>query len=356
MKPSLLDRLKIDRKYMPLLATILLFVAAYVFGMIQYPGMRNAQAFANLFIDKAYLLIAAVGVTAVILTGGIDLSSGAVIALVSTTSAYLMEKQGFYPEWVIPWMLMLGTGLGLFMGCLIHFFKVQPFIATLAGMFFARGMCFFITIDAIPISDPFYRAWSLARINLPFPGKTFISVNVVIALVVLLAAMFMLHRTRFGRTIYAMGGNEHSARLMGLRVGQTKILVYGLSGFCNALAGITYSVALLSGHGLYANGLELDVISSVVIGGTLLTGGVGYVFGTLFGVLINGLIQTLIMFNGQLSSWWTRIVIGLLTLVFIGVQSAFTLGKRRQIAVRQQPAAAGEPPATPAAPAAPAGA
>lgn len=340
MKLPRLGRIKIERKFLPMLATIALFIVAYAFGMIQYPGMRNAQALANLFIDKAYLLIAAVGVTAVILTGGIDLSSGAVIALVSTTSAYLMEKQGFYPEWVIPWMLMLGTGLGLFMGFLIHYFKVQPFIVTLAGMFFARGMCFFITIDAIPISEPFYRDWSLFRINLPLLGKTFISVNVLIALVVLVVAMYLLHRTRFGRTIYAMGGNEQSARLMGLNVGRTKVLVYGLSGFCNALAGITYSVALLSGHGLYANGLELDVISSVVIGGTLLTGGVGYVFGTLFGVLINGVIQTLIMFNGQLSSWWTRIAIGLLTLIFIGVQSAFTLRKQRKISVRRK---AGEP-------------
>jgi simple sugar transport system permease protein len=121
---------------------------------------------------------------------------------------------------------------------------------------------------------------------------------------------------------------------MGLRVGRTKVLIYGLAGFCSALAGVTYSVALLSGHGLYASGLELDVIASVVIGGTLLTGGVGYVFGTLFGVLINGLIQNLIMFNGQLSSWWTRIAIGALTLIFIGVQSAFVTTRRRQIVAR----------------------
>ncbi len=327
-------KIRIDRKFVPMLATIVLFILGYAFGYIQYPGMRNPQAFANLFIDKSYLLIAAIGETIVILSGGIDLSCGAIIALVSTASAYLMEKQGFYPEWVIPWMLMLGTLIGLAMGSLIHFFKVQPFIATLAGMFFARGMCFFISLDAIPISDPFYRAWSMARIPVPGLGKTFVSVNVVLSLVVLLIAMFLLHRTRFGRTVYAIGGNEHSAQLMGLAVGRTKILIYGLAGFFSALAGVAYSVALLSGHGLYANTLEMDAISSVVIGGTLLTGGVGYVFGTMFGVLINGLIQNLIMFNGQLSSWWTRIAIGALTLIFIGVQSAFSLGKQRQIAVR----------------------
>jgi simple sugar transport system permease protein len=181
----------------------------------------------------------------------------------------------------------------------------------------------------------------MTRLPVPVLGKTHISINVVIALVVLGIAMFVLHRTRFGRTIYAMGGNEHSARLMGLRVGRNKVLIYGLAGFCSALAGVCYSVALLSGHGLYASGLELDVIASVVIGGTLLTGGVGYVFGTLFGVLITGLIQNLIMFNGQLSSWWTRIAIGALTLIFIGVQSERN-GKTkpvRRLLLRMRPGA-----------------
>jgi simple sugar transport system permease protein len=324
-------KFKIDRKFVPLLATIALFILMYGYGYLQYRGMRQPQALANLFIDKAYLLIAAVGQTIVILSGGIDLSVGAVIALTSTASAYLLERVGVYPEWVIPMMLLMGTGLGLIMGSLVQFLKVQPFIATLAGMFFARGMCFFISLDAIPISDPFYRAWSLFRIPIPFFDKTFISINVVISWIVLALAMFLLHRTRFGRTVYAMGGNEQSARLMGLPVGRTKVLVYGISGFCASLAGVTYSVALLSGHGLYASGLELDTIASVVIGGTPLTGGVGYVFGTMFGVLITGLIQMLIMFNGQLSSWWTRIAIGGLTLIFIAVQSAFMMGQGRRI-------------------------
>ena len=289
-------------------------------GAIQYPGMRSAQTFFNLFIDNAFLLIASIGLTFVILSGGIDLSVGAVIALVSVASAKLLEKQGLSPLVVIPLMLLMGMAFGAIMGGIIQYFKVQPFIVTLAGMFFARGMCFFISLDAITIKDPFYRALSLGRIHLV--GKSFISIHVAIALIVLAVAIYLAHLTRFGRTVYAMGGNEQSARLMGLPVARTKVLVYMLSGFCSALAGIVFSINLLSGHGLYANGLELEAISSVVIGGTLLTGGVGYVFGTMFGVLINGLIQVLIMFNGELSSWWTRIVIGLLTLVFILVQSA----------------------------------
>jgi simple sugar transport system permease protein len=149
-------------------------------------------------------------------------------------------------------------------------------------------------------------------------------------------AVFAAHYTRFGRTVYAIGGNELSARLMGLRVNRTKMLVYTMNGFCSALAGIALSVDVSSGHGLYAMGLELTVIGAVVIGGTLLTGGVGYVIGTLFGVLIIGVIQTLIQFNGQLSSWWTPIVVGLLTLAFIGIQSFLAALKTRQSAVQRR--------------------
>jgi len=330
----MMQRLRINRKFIPLLATIVLFILAYAFGYLQYKGMRDPQAFFNLFINNSHLLLAGIGETFVILSGGIDLSPGAIIALTSTASAYLLEKEGLVPEIVIPLMLLMGTALGAIMGSIIHYFKVQPFIATLMGMFFARGMAFFISLDAIAISDPFYRDLSLSRIPIPFLENTHISTSVVAALVVLAIAMYLLHLTRFGRTVYAIGGNEQSALLMGLPVAQTKVLVYTLAGFCSALAGVAYSIALLSGHGLYTVGLELDSIAAVVIGGTLLTGGVGYVFGTMFGVLVSGLIQMLIMFNGQLSSWWTRIAIGALTLVFISVQSAFAASKKRQIAVR----------------------
>lgn len=325
-------RLQIDSKYLPLLVTIALFLGLYAFGVVQYRGFSSPQVFFNLLIDNAFLLITSIGMTFVILSGGIDLSVGAVIAFTTVFSAYMLEELGLSPIIVIPTVLLFGVTLGAVMGAIIHFFKVQPFIVTLAGMFFARGMCFFISLDAITISDPFYRALSMLRI--PLFEKTFLSFNVLVALVVVAVAMFIAHMTRFGRTVYAIGGNEQSARLMGLPVGRTKILVYTLNGFCSALAGIVFSIYVLSGHGLYAPNLEMDAISSVVIGGTLLTGGVGYVFGTLFGVLINGLIQMLIIFNGQLSSWWTRIAIGVLTLIFIGVQSYFVSAQKRRGAVR----------------------
>ena len=337
-------RFQIDRKYLPLLITVSLFIGLYAFGIVQYRGFSSPQVFFNLLIDNAFLLITSIGMTFVILSGGIDLSVGAVIAFTTVFSAYMLEELGLSPAIVIPTVLLCGVALGAVMGAIIHFFKVQPFIVTLAGMFFARGMCFVISTDAITISNPFYRAVALFRI--PLFGKSFISINVVIVLIVLLVALYLAHLTRFGRTVYAIGGSEQSALLMGLPVARTKILVYTLNGFCSALAGVVFSIYMLSGYGLYTNGLELDAIASVVIGGTMLTGGVGYVIGTVFGVLIQGLIQTIIMFQGTLNSWWTKIVIGLLTLVFIGLQSVFSAQRRTRKAAakkRATPAAGVEP-------------
>jgi ribose/xylose/arabinose/galactoside ABC-type transport system permease subunit len=328
-------KLKIDRKLMPLLVTILVLIVGYAFGYSQYNGMRQPQAFFNIFIDNAFLLITSVGMTFVILSGGIDLSVGAVIALTTVASAHLLEMEGWSPGAVIPLMLLMGTALGAAMGSIIHFFQVQPFIVTLAGMFIARGTCFFISLTGVTISDPFYRQVALYQIPIPFFEKAFISINVMIALAVLVIAVYLAHFTRFGRTVYAIGGSEESALLMGLPVGRTKVLIYTLNGFLSALAGIVYSIYLLSGFGLNALNLEMDAIASVVIGGTLLDGGVGYVFGTMFGVLINGLIQNLIMFNGQLLSWWTRIAIGALTLVSLGLQSAFAATRRRRVVVER---------------------
>jgi ribose/xylose/arabinose/galactoside ABC-type transport system permease subunit len=245
----------------------------------------------------------------------------------------------------------MGTALGSIMGSFIAYLKVQPFIATLAGLWFARGMCFFISDDAIEINDRLYKI--LGQTKLLIPGWTeiatsqgepapFISIFVAVAFILFGIAIYIAHYTRFGRTVYAIGGNEgrneQSARLMGLPVDRTKLLVYTFNGFCSALAGLCYSTFVASGHGFYATGFELDVIASVVIGGTMLTGGSGYVFGTLFGVLVLAITQTLIQFIGSLSSWWTKIVIGLLMLAFIGVQSLLAARKegRKQF---QDPAA-----------------
>lgn len=324
------------QRFIPLLSTGLLALVAYGVGMIIYPGMRDLQVFINIFRNNAYLLISAIGMTFVILTGGIDLSVSGVMALTTVASAALL-RAGWNAWVVILLMLAMGMALGAAMGSFIVYLKVQPFIATLAGMWFARGMCFFISDDAIAINERTFRILGGTRILIPGLSDPvtkqgdFVSIFLVVSLILLAVAMYLAHLRRFGRTVYAIGGNEgrneQSARLMGLPVNKTKVLVYTLNGFCSGLAGIALGVFVLSGHGLYANGTELEVIASVVMGGTMLSGGEGYVFGTLFGVLILGITQTLIQFNGTLSSWWTRIVIGLLMLMFIGVQSLLSARK-----------------------------
>jgi len=321
------------RKFIPVMSTAILALAAYGIGAYFFVGMRNPQVFFNLFRNSSYLLISGIGMTFVILTGGIDLSVSGVVALTTVASAVLL-REGWNPWVVILLMLAMGMSLGAVMGTFIVKLKVQPFIATLAGMWFARGMCFFISDDAVQIDDRIFQI--LGKTKILIPGLTelaanqgtpapYISIPVVVAFTLLIIAIYIAQYTRFGRTVYAIGGNEgrneQSARLMGLPVERTKLLVYTFNGFCSALAGLSFCLFVESGHGLYAPGFELDVIASVVMGGTMLTGGSGYVFGTLFGVLVLAVTQVLIQFIGSLSSWWTKIVIGVLTLIFIGVQT-----------------------------------
>lgn len=304
----------------PLLIVIAIFVVAYFVAGLVYPAMQKPQVFLNLFINNASLLIVSIGMTLVILTGGIDLSVAAVIALTTVASAALL-RNGASPALVMPLMLLMGILFGLTLGCIIHFLKVQPFIVTLMGAYFARGMAYIIDLNAVPIENSFYKSLALTPIAIPFLPKTHLYGYALVGPVLLMVAIYLSYFTRFGRTIYAIGNNEQSAMLMGLPTGRTKILVYAFSSFCASLAGIVWSISLLSGYGQYAPSMELDAIAAVVIGGTLLTGGVGNVIGTLFGVLITGTIISILQFNGTLSSWWTRIVVGVLTLVFIGVQS-----------------------------------
>jgi galactofuranose transport system permease protein len=315
-----------DPKLIPLAATIALFGLTALFGGISYDGFFSWQVFLNLLVDNAFLVIVAVGMTFVILSGGIDLSVGSVVALSTMVMAGLVERLHWSLYEAAPLVLCMGTAFGAFMGWLIQRFRLQPFIVTLAGMFLARGLCYLISIDSISITNAGYT--ELAQLRLGLWTDAAITVSVVVALLVLAVAVFGAHYTEYGRTVYAIGGNEQSALLMGLPVARTSVLIYTFSGFCSALGGIVFTFYTLSGYGLHAVGLELDAIAAVVIGGTLLSGGVGYVFGTLFGVLMLGMIQTLITFDGSLSSWWTRIVIGALLFIFCLLQRVFEAKRR----------------------------
>lgn len=313
--------IQIKQKHIPLIATIVVWFLLFLAASIRYPGFLSTGVIVNLFIDNSFLGILAVGMTFVILSGGIDLSVGAAIGCSSIIIAVMIRDWNIHPGLAILIMLGLGILYGLCVGCLVHFFKMPPFMVTLAGLFFCRGLGLVISEDSVSIRSDFYR--QLFNIGVPI-GEVNFPLVAIVFLTMVLIGVYLAQYTKFGRTTYAIGGNETSAELMGLEIGKTKILIYTFSGFCSALGGVVYSLYTYSGNGWAGRFMELDVIASVVIGGTLLTGGVGYVFGTLFGVLILGIIQTFITFEGTLSSWWTRIVIGILLFVFILLQRVIT--------------------------------
>lgn len=307
-----------NRKFIPLIVTCVLFCVLFGIGAIQFEGFGSSRVFFNLLTDNAFLIIVAVGMTFVILSGGIDLSVGAVIALTGVIASVLISQYQWHPLVVFPVVLVLGTLFGATMGALIHYYRLQPFIVTLAGMFLARGLASIISEESLPIDHEFY--YQIADFGFMLPGDAWVGSSTIICLLVLAAAIVVAHYTRFGGRVYAIGGDANSAALMGVPLAQTTIRIYALSSFLAALAGIVYSFYTFSGYSLAAVGVELDAIAAVVIGGTLLSGGYGYVVGTLVGVLIMGVVQTYISFDGTLSSWWTKIVIGVLLFCFIAMQ------------------------------------
>jgi ribose/xylose/arabinose/galactoside ABC-type transport system permease subunit len=309
------------QQYVPMAATLGLLLIMFGAGSYRYDNFLDGQNVLNLFISNSYLLVMAIGMTFVILTGGIDLSVGSVMALTTMLCAALTQQSHWPSYVVIPLVLVVGTVLGAGMGAVIHYFEIQPFIVTLAGMFLARGACYLISINSIAIQkDPILLP--MAETRIPLGPDMAITPSVIIALIVVAVAVYVLHYTRMGRNVYAIGGNEQSALLMGLPVARTKISVYALNGFCSALGGLLFTLYTLSGNPLHGRGKELSAIAAVVIGGTLLTGGTGYVIGTVFGVMVLGLIDSIIIFEGTLNAWWTAIVTGVLLLVFILLQRA----------------------------------
>lgn len=309
-------------RILPLIVTIAVFILLYLIGYHRFPAFGTTRVMANFLTDKAFLGVTAVGMTFVIISGGIDLSVGSVIAFTGIFCALGIENMGLHPLVVFVVVLVIGAAFGATMGAIIHYLKMPAFIVTLAGMFLARGAAFVLSEASVPITHPFYAEVSATYYRFPDNGR--LTVVACMFIIVMILGMIVAHFTRFGRNVYAMGGDPNSALLLGVPVARTTIMVYMLSGFLATLAGIIYSLYTRSGYPRAAVGLELDAIAAVVVGGTLLTGGVGFVAGTFVGVMIQGVIQTYINFDGSLNSWWTKIVIGLLLLLFIGLQKILT--------------------------------
>jgi simple sugar transport system permease protein len=307
----------VKERYLPIAATMFVFCALFLAGGAMYRHFLSMLVLGNLLTDNAFIIIAAIGVTFVIISGGIDLSIGSMIGFVGVAIATLVS-QGWHPLAAAAVMIAFGVLYGACVGWIIEACEIQPFIITLAGLFLLRGLCFMVTLDSIPIKHPFVETFAEWRV--PLPGEGFLTSSAAVMLFALLGAIVAAHFTRFGANVYAVGGDRTSAALMGVPLQRTTIMIYALSGFYSALGGTIYAFYTASGYPLAASGVELDAIAAVVLGGTLLTGGVGLVAGTLFGGLILGLISTIIDFDGTLTSAWARVMVGLLLFVFILAQ------------------------------------
>ena len=303
---------------LPLFITLMTFVLAYALCASQYPAMLSGRVAANLLTDNAFLGITAVDMTFVILSGGIDLSVGSVIAFTGVFLAVVLRDTGIHPVTAFALVLLITIAFGAAMGSIIHYLEMPPFIVTLAGMFLARGAAYVLSTDSVPITHEFYDV--LQGLYWKMPGGGRFRLIGAVMLLTFIVAMIVAHRTRFGKNVYALGGGAGTAQLMGVPMARTTIGIYAVSGGLAGLAGIVFSLYTSAGYSLATVGVELDAIAAVVIGGTLLTGGSGTIAGTFFGILIMGLIQTYIVFDGTLSSWWTKIVIGALLFAFIVLQ------------------------------------
>ncbi len=300
---------------MPTFAALAIFVVLLVGAQLYFGNFITPLNMSALLLDNAFLLILAVGMTFVIVTGGIDLSVGSVLALTGILCAKLLSD-GVSPYLVVPITILVGAAVGLVIGILVQYFEVQPFIASLAGLFLARGLAYVVSLKSIRVEHSGVLWLESKRFTF---GQWYITPTGILALLIVAVGAFVMISTRFGRTVYAVGGSEQSARLMGLNVARTKVLVYVISGTCGGLAGLVLTAYSGAGYPRNGIGTELDVIAAVVIGGTLLSGGTGYVLGSMIGVFVYGTIKTVISFLGAEQSW-TRISIGLLLLVFIVVQ------------------------------------
>ena len=342
---ALKERRQMNSNTVLLLITIALFIVLYAAGCIAYGdrGFTNLQTFLNLFRTNAGLICVACGMTCVMLTGGIDISVGSLVALDCMLMAYGMSEWGISAPVMILLVLVIGLVFGLAQGLCVGYLEIQPFIVTMAGMFFARGMTAVISTNQLSITaeiNQLFYDMANYRIYLPaalgYANKKgiiqvpYIGIGVVVALVVLVIVFLVLRYTKFGRSLYAVGGSEQSAAMMGLDVKKTKLKAYVLSSFLCSVGGICYCMNTMSASVSQATGMEMDAISTAVIGGTLLTGGVGNVIGTLFGVLINGTISTIVKTNGKLASSWPNILTAALLCFFIVLQSVFAKLKERK--------------------------
>ena len=333
-----------------LIITVVIFFLMYIAAVIfQGGGFTKPQMFFNILNSNAALIITACGMSIVMVSGGIDISVGGVVALVSMCCAVYLDHHDGSIIGSILIALAIGLAFGLIQGFLVAYLDIQPFIVSLAGMFFARGMTTIVNTAPFNVEDPEFNALKLTRITVPGMGSynkkgmyipAYVEIGVVVALLIVLILFLVLRYTRLGRSFYAIGGNKQSALMLGINVKRTTFLAYLMCGILGGIGGFVYFMHVGSGSASHATGAEMNAIASSIIGGTMLTGGVGNIIGTFFGVLSLALIQNIVSSVGLDQAWWTGITNASMLCIFLIVQSIIIARRKKANLAASKPTAA----------------
>ena len=332
-------KMKLTDTSLLLLITVVVFFAMYIGAILfQGKGFLKPQTFFNILNANAALIIISCGMSLVMITGGIDISVGGVVALVSMCCAVYLDYHGGNIFGAIGISLLIGLGFGLVQGYLVAYLDIQPFIVSLAGMFFARGMTTIVNTNPFNVANEQFVALKDTRITIPGMGSVnklgnyvnaYIEIGVVVALLVVILLFCVLRFTKFGRKFYAVGGNSQSALMLGINVKRTKFFADLICSVLAGIGGFVYFMHVGSGSASHASGMEMNAIASSIIGGTMLTGGVGNIIGTFFGVLSLSTIQNIVSSAGLDQAWWTGITIAAMLCLFLVVQSIVMSRKKK---------------------------
>lgn len=320
--------------------TIVVFFVMYLGAVIfQGKGFLKPQTFLNMLNANAGLIILACGMSLVMITGGIDISVGGVTALVGMCSAVYLDFHGGNVAVSILIALAIGLAFGLVQGYLVAYLEIQPFIVSLAGMFFARGMTTIVNSSPFNVANEAFVKLKNTRVVVPGLGSVnkigkyvdaYVEIGVVVAILVVIVLFCILRWTKLGRAFYAVGGNEQSALMLGINVKRTKFIAHVLCSLLAGIGGYVYFLHVGSGSPSHASGMEMNAIASSIIGGTMLTGGVGNIAGTFFGVLSLSTIQNIVSSAGLDQAWWTGITVAAMLCLFLVIQSVVIAKKRKE--------------------------
>ena len=319
--------------------TIVVFFAMYIGAIVfQGRGFLKPQTFFNILNSNAALIITSVGMSIVMICGGIDISVGGVVALVSMSCAVYLDFHDGNIFGAVMIALLIGLAFGIVQGFLVAYLDIQPFIVSLAGMFFARGMTTIVHTAPFNVENEAFKALKDTRVIVPGFGSinklgkyvnAYVEIGVIVAILVVIGFFIVLRWTKLGRSFYAVGGNAQSALMLGINVKRTKFLSHLICGVLAGVAGFVYFMHVGSGSASHATGMEMNAIASSIIGGTMLTGGVGNIVGTLFGVLSLSTIQNIVSSAGLDQAWWTGITIAAMLCIFLIIQSVVIAKKKK---------------------------